>query len=252
MFQSEQSTSIATILGIAPIAPIVHNMQMHKFLLIVYILIFINCNCPNGNTVIKVQLNHVMRAQYAGFQAARELSYYENECLNVILLNGGSYIDVATEVANGNAQFGVLLLTKLLLARNDGKPLLNILQLFSKSGLMLITRAEDQISNFQELKKKKVGVWMEDGANWSLYTALEKSGLSIDDVELHAQVSPMLLVEKNRSKALDAVSATCYNELALLLQTRKEQGPIYQLKDFTILDYSSIDTDTLEVIEIFE
>ena len=39
--------------------------------------------CPNGKDSISIQTNWIMNAQYQGFQVARELGYYSDECLNV-------------------------------------------------------------------------------------------------------------------------------------------------------------------------
>lgn len=45
-------------------------------------------SCPNGTDSVAIQLGWVFQAQYAGFIAAKEMGYFENECLNVVIKQG--------------------------------------------------------------------------------------------------------------------------------------------------------------------
>ena len=64
------------------------------FLFVVLLLIVMMINwveaitCPNGVDNINIQTNWVMQAQYGAFQAAVEMGFYDNECLNVVIKLG--------------------------------------------------------------------------------------------------------------------------------------------------------------------
>ena len=47
--------------------------------------------CPNGVDNLHIQTNWVMQAQYGAFQAAVEMGFYDNECLNVVIKLGMLY-----------------------------------------------------------------------------------------------------------------------------------------------------------------
>ena len=85
-------------------------------------------------TNITLQLKWVPQAQFAGYYAAVKKGFYAKEGLNVTLKNGGPDIIPEQVVASGQAQFGVDWLPSLLAARDKGTDLVNIAQVFARSG----------------------------------------------------------------------------------------------------------------------
>ena len=86
-----------------------------------------------------LQLKWVTQAQFAGYYAAKAKGYYDKAGLDVKLKVGGPDIMPEQVVAGGQAQFGIDWLPSLLLARDKGTKLVNIAQVFARTGM---TRAD--------------------------------------------------------------------------------------------------------------
>ena len=86
-------------------------------------------------TKVTLQLKWVPQAQFAGYYAASLKGFYKAQGLDVTLKNGGPDIVPEQVVASGQAQFGVDWLPSLLAARDKGTDLVNIAQVFARSGM---------------------------------------------------------------------------------------------------------------------
>ena len=107
---------------------------------------------------VTLQLKWVTQAQFAGYYAALEQGYYEEEGLDVTLKPGGPDITPEQVVASGQAEFGIDWLPALLAARDQGGDLVNIAQVFNQSGMTEVTRKDSGITDVAGMKGKKVGV----------------------------------------------------------------------------------------------
>src|SRR5919202_1377862 len=125
---------------------------------------------------VTLQLKWVTQEQFAGYYAAAEKGYYKDQCLNVNLKVGGPDITPEQVVASGQAQFGIDWLPSLLATRDKGGDLVNIAQVFNKSGMTELTWRSSGITTIKAMKGKKVGVWCCGNEN-ELYAALVKNGL---------------------------------------------------------------------------
>ena len=92
-----------------------------------------------GATKIKLQLKWVTQAQFAGYYVAKAKGYYAAQGLDVSIKVGGPNIVPEQVVAGGQAQFGIDWLSSLMSSRDKGIDLVNIAQVFNKSGLTLLT-----------------------------------------------------------------------------------------------------------------
>src|SRR5438132_7743423 len=88
-----------------------------------------------GVDVVRLQLKWVPQAQFAGYYAAKALGYYRDETLDVTFLAGGPDVVPEDVVADGRAEIGITWLSHLLVARENGLPLVNVAQIFAHSGL---------------------------------------------------------------------------------------------------------------------
>ena len=73
-----------------------------------------------GADQVTLQLKWVTQAQFAGYYAALEQGYYEEEGLDVTILPGGPDITPEQVVAGGGAEFGIDWLPSLLAQRDQG------------------------------------------------------------------------------------------------------------------------------------
>src|SRR3954468_5413466 len=107
-------------------------------------------------TKITLQLKWVPQAQFAGYYAASLKGFYKEQGLDVTLKNGGPDIIPEQVVASGQAQFGVDWLPSLLSARDKGTELVNIAQVFARSGMTQLTWKSSGINTIAKMKDKKV------------------------------------------------------------------------------------------------
>jgi NitT/TauT family transport system substrate-binding protein len=197
-------------------------------------------------TNISIQLQWVPQAQFAGYYAAQDLGYYKAAGLNVKLLNGGPQIVPGQVVAAGRAQFGVNWLTALLAARDTGTDLVDIAQVFSRSGMTELTWKSSGLDTIAKLKSKKVANWL-GGDQYELFAALTAAGMDPahnGGVTIVQQPFDMGLFLNHQ---IDAASAMTYNELAQVLETKNPNtGKLYSLSDLNVLDMQKLGYGMLE------
>ena len=180
-------------------------------------------------TKVTLQLKWVPQAQFAGYYAAQDLGYYKAAGLDVTLLNGGPNITPEVVVASGHAQIGVDWLPSLLAARDKGTQLVNIAQVFARSGMTQLTWKSSGITKISQMRGKKVANWL-GGNQWELFAALTKAGINPNnpkDVTIVQQPFDMNLVLKHQ---VDSASAMTYNELAQVYESGVKPSQINVIK----------------------
>ena len=193
---------------------------------------------------VTLQLKWVPQAQFAGYYAAAEQGFYEDEGLNVTIRAGGPDIVPEQVVLGGQAEFGIDWLDNLLATRDQGQNIINIAQVFARSGMTEITWKDTGLDEITKLEGKKVGVWL-GGNEHKLFAALTKNGLDPDtDVEVVAQPFDMNLF---LSREVDAAAAMTYNELAQVLEVENpDTGELYTLDELNVFLMSELGTGALE------
>jgi NitT/TauT family transport system substrate-binding protein len=180
-------------------------------------------------TKVTLQLKWVPQAQFAGYYAALDLGYYKAAGLDVTLKNGGPNIIPEQVVASGQAQVGVDWLPSLLAARDKGTQLVNIAQVFGRSGMTQLTWKTSGITSISQMKGKKVANWL-GGNQWELFAALTKAGInpnSSKDVTIVQQPFDMNLFLKHQ---VDSASAMTYNELAQVYESGVKPSQVNVIK----------------------
>ena len=86
---------------------------------------------------VRLQLQWVTQAQFAGYYVALDQGFYEEEGLAVTVLPGGPDIAPPQVLAGGGADVMLNWMPSALAARERGLPVVNIAQPFATSGLML-------------------------------------------------------------------------------------------------------------------
>jgi NitT/TauT family transport system substrate-binding protein len=197
-------------------------------------------------TKITLQLKWVPQAQFAGYYAALDLGYYKAAGLDVTLKNGGPQIIPEQIVASGQAQFGVDWLPSLLAARDQGTQLVNIAQVFARSGMTQLTWKSSGIDTVAKMKGKKVGNWL-GGNQWELFAALTKNGMDPSHnggVTIVQQPFDMNLFLNHQ---IDSASAMTYNELAQVLESKNPKtGKLYTLAALNVIKMQNVGTGMLE------
>jgi NitT/TauT family transport system substrate-binding protein len=214
------------------------------------LLVAAGCGGDDGGTAaedltpVTVQLKWVTQAQFAGYYAAKEQGYYEDEGLDVTIRPGGPDIVPEQVVLGGEAEFGLNWLDNTLATRDQGGQIVNIAQVFARSGMTELTWKDSGLDTITDLKGKKVGVWL-GGNEHKLFAALTKNGIDPQkDVEIVAQPFDMNLF---LDRSVDAAAAMTYNELAQVLEVKNpDTDELYTLDDLNVLKMSDLGTGALE------
>jgi NitT/TauT family transport system substrate-binding protein len=193
---------------------------------------------------VRLQLKWVTQAQFAGYYAALEQGYYADENLAVEILEGGPDLVPEDVVLARDAELGVGWLDQLLAERDQGAPLVNIAQVFARSGMTELTWKDSGIDRFTKLRGKKVGVWL-GGNEHKLFAALVKAGIDpFRDVELVRQEFDM---KAFLAREIDAAAAMTYNELAQVLEAADPAtGELWPISALNVFRMSDLGTGELE------
>jgi len=203
----------------------------------------------DGNGVetasVQLQLQWAPQAQFAGYFAAAEQGFYTDENLDVDILPGGPDV-VPQQVgsAENGPEFTISWVPKVLEARVGGSDLVNIAQIFQRSGTLSVAWADSGISSPADFADKKVGVW-DFGNEFEVTAAASAEGLEEGtDYEKVIQPFDMLLL---LSREIDVAEAMIYNEYAQVLEAENpDTGDLYQPEDLTVIDYNEVGTAMLQ------
>jgi NitT/TauT family transport system substrate-binding protein len=197
-------------------------------------------------TNVTLQLKWFPQAQFAGYYAALEKGYYKNAGLNVTIKSGGVDIIPEQVVASGQAQFGIDWLPSLLAARDKNTDLVNIAQVFARSGMTQLTWKDSGISTIAKMKDKKVGNWL-GGNQYELFAALTKNGMDPEHNKGVTIVQQQFNMDAFIKRQIDSASAMTYNELAQVLETKNSKtGKLYQMSDLNVIKMQNVGTGMLE------
>ena len=158
---------------------------------------------------LTVQMKWVPQAQFAGYYVAAAKGYYKAEGLDVTIKPGGPDVSPVQVLAGNQADAIVNWMPDALAAREAGVPLVNVAQIFDRSGLMLTCKKASGVSSPKDFKGKTLGVWF-GGNEYPFLNWMAKLGLKPDtDVKVLKQgfnVDPLL---QNQAAC---ISTMIYNE----------------------------------------
>jgi NitT/TauT family transport system substrate-binding protein len=197
-----------------------------------------------GLTKVTLQSKWVVQSQFAGYYAAQAKGYYRQAGLDVTIKAGGPDILPEQVVLGRQAEFGINWMPSTLAQRDTGNDLVNIAQVYARSGTTEVTFKKSGINTFKKMRGKKFGVWI-FGNEFEQRAALVKHGMNPDkDVQLVKQNFDMLAFLNGE---IDAASAMTYNELAQVLEVKNPAtGKLYKLSDLNVFKYSDLGTGMLQ------
>jgi len=177
----------------------------------------------NEAPVIRLQLNWMNQAQFAGFYVADAMGFYQREGISVEFISGGPPFpggptqDPLLTLELGGADLAVAWMSNAFAARGNELDIVNIGQIFRQAGTSLVCRRAAGIHRPADLKGKRIGVWnIGDQVNLSYW--LRQHGLKLDDVKLSTQRPDAADLIAG---AVDCASAMSYNEYWTLLRAFK-------------------------------
>jgi NitT/TauT family transport system substrate-binding protein len=204
-------------------------------------------NEPSGDgdlTPVSLQLQWFAQAQFAGYYAALDQGYFEEEGLDVTILEGGVDIVPQTVLADNQADFAIAWVPKALASREAGAGITDIGQIYQRSGTLQVSFAAENITTAADLKGKNVGNWG-FGNEFELFAGITKAGLD--------PASDVTLVQQNFDMSallagdIDAAQAMVYNEYAQVLETvNPATGELYTPDDLSVIDWNDEGTAMLQ------
>jgi NitT/TauT family transport system substrate-binding protein len=149
-------------------------------------------------------------------------------------------------VASGQAEFGLAWVPKVLASRSEGADLVNIGQVFQRSGTLEVSWADNPVATVADMRGKRIGTWG-FGNEHELFAAMRAEGIdpnNADDVTVIQQSFDMLAL---LNRELDAAEAMIYNEYAQVLEAiNPETGELYTPEDLTVIDFNDVGTAMLQ------
>ena len=211
-------------------------------------------------TPVKLQLQWLPQGQFAGYFAAVENGYFEEEGLEVEIIPSGGDIVPQDALANGDVDYAIAWVPKVLGSIEQGANLTNIAQIFQRSGTLQVSWADSGIDSVADFEGKKIGSWG-FGNEWEIFAAMAAEGLDSSTVEIITQDFNMNAFLQGD---IDAAQAMTYNEYAQLLETvDPDTGELYTEDDFNVISYQDTvgamlqdaiwaDTERLESDEAYQ
>src|SRR5229473_3681636 len=108
---------------------------------------------------LTLQLKWVTQAQFAGYFVAKDKGFYKDENLDVTIKAGGPDVAPPQVIAGGGADVVIDWMPSALATREKGVALVNIAQVFKRSGMELTCRADSGVRTPADFKGKTLGVW---------------------------------------------------------------------------------------------
>ena len=173
------------------------------------------------------------QAQFAGYYVAKDKGFYKDAGLDVTVKAGGPDINPSQVIAGGGADVIVDWMPSALATREKGVPLVNIAQVFKRSGMMLTCRKDSGIKTPKDFKGRTLGVWFY-GNEYPFLSWMDKLGYKTtgdtDSVKVLKQgfnVDPLL------QKQAACISTMTYNEYWQLIDAgmKTDQLMVFKYED---------------------
>jgi NitT/TauT family transport system substrate-binding protein len=194
-------------------------------------------------TPVTLQLQWVAQAQFAGYYAAVDQGYYEEEGLDVTIAEGGADIVPQDVLASGDVDYAISWVPKVLGSIEQGANITNVAQIFERSATTQISFTDKNITSPADLAGKNVGSWGY-GNEWELFAGMQQAGVEVGDINLVQQAFDM---NAFLAGDIDAAQAMTYNEYAQVLETiNPDTGELYQPDDLNVIDWNDEGTAMLQ------
>ncbi len=195
---------------------------------------------------VRLQLQWAPQAQFAGYFAADKQGYYKDENLTVTFVDGGpSVVPQQVGSAPDGPEFTISWVPKVLEARESGSDLVDIAQVFQRSGTLSVTWKDTGLDDVCKLAGKKVGAWGFGNEfevtvglknNCGLTPGLENGG---DPKTQYQQVTQNFDMVAFLNREIDAAEAMIYNEYAQVLEsTNPATGELYKPEELNIFSWN--------------
>jgi len=219
-------------------------------------LLLAACQQSAAPATVRLQLQWLAQAQFAGYYAAQVQGYYEEEGLTVeIIPGGGDVVPQQVGSAPDGPEFTIAWVPKVLQARESGSDLVQIAQIFQRAGTRSVTWADSGITTVDDWAGKKIGAWPFGNELEVLATATILGELTAgedytrveQDFDMNELIAAFDGCAADDTDCVDVAEAMIYNEWAQLLEaTNPETGELFQPEDLYVFDFNELGTAMLQ------
>ena len=183
---------------------------MKRIAVIPVLLSFSLCALAQKQEKIVFAPQWTPQSQFAGCYVALEKGYYSEVGLDVEIIHPGinSADNSLNYLSGGKVQIAEHQLLSGIVKRADGCPIVNVMQITQKSGLLCVSH--EPISNPMELRGRKVGKWKSGFSEFCEIMEVA-NGISVDWVPFINGINLFVF------GAVDAVLCQSYNEYVSLI-----------------------------------
>lgn len=199
--------------------------------LLIFVWLFVSSNGYAAEREnLRLYLNWIPQSQFAGYIMAKEKGFYREEGLPPVVFQ---WMDddrsPFEDVANGEVDFCTAWLADGIRNRVNGKPIVEIAQIFAKSSQMLVVRSDSGITKPSDMNGRKIGIW--SGEHRVLLEKFLKSQ-HIEAIEIPQSDS---LIPFLRG-LIDICSVMWYNEYNRLIESglTPEDLRLFRLEDYEL------------------
>src|SRR5690348_16888562 len=182
---------------------------------------------------VTIQLKWVAQAQFAGYFVAKDKGFYKDAGLDVTIKAGGPDVAPPQVIAGGGADVIVDWMPSALATREKGVPLVNIAQVFQKSGMELTCRKDSSVRTPADFKGKTLGVWF-SGNEYPFLAWMAKLGYSTTGAQPDVRVLKQgFNVDPLLQKQAACISTMTYNEYWQLIEAgmKPDQLIVFKYSD---------------------
>ena len=209
----------------------------------IVLLVVSGCSAPAQSQssapadAVSIQLSWTYDYSTSPFLAAEKNGHFKEQNLEVTMHEGGfgenGYIEPIQQVVDGSSNFGLTSASNLLLAREQGQPVVAIAAIMQRSPLAVISLTDKNITKPQDLAGHTVLV--ADGGASQLYnTFLSTQG--IDPSTVNTQPRTSFGIEPLLNGETDALVAWVINE-GIEIQEAGKTANYVLLSDYGIDTY---------------
>ena len=199
------------------------------------------CTTPDP---VKLQLQWFIQAQFAGYFAAQEKGFYDDWCLDVEIVEGGVDIVPQQQLADGAVDFALAWVPKALATREAGANIVDIAQVFQRSGTLQVSFKHANITSPAEFAGHTIGNWG-FGNEYEIFAAL--AAVDLDPATDVSLVQQDFNMDGLLSGDIDAAEAMTYNEYAQVLEAvNPDTGELYTPDELNVVSYEEVGVGMLQ------
>jgi NitT/TauT family transport system substrate-binding protein len=191
-----------------------------------------------GLTNVTFRLDWITDGSHTCFYVALSNGYFEDEGLNVEILEGAGSGTAANLVANGSNTFGFSDAGVVVSTINDGAAIKMVAGIFERSPSVIIAKTSSGITTAADLSGKSIGATAGEAPLQLLPAYLQASGVDPDSVEV-VNIDPAAKVTALLEDRVDAIVGYSSSDLPVAQSVAGEELAVQYYADAGVVTMSN-------------